>query len=114
MYYFKEGEMGDLKRLCIGGVGCMYRALKYSGAWEHGERNGTGLLTYTNGDTIYGNFLHGQPHGVHLYTFHSSAKKDKRGVLVTKKRGARYERGERVEWLDQKSPQMKLLLALEM
>lgn len=109
MHYFKDGEIGDLKRMCIGGVGSMYRAIKYDGAWEEGERNGVGVLTYTNGDTIQGNFMHGQPHGVHLYTFHSTAKKDHRGVTVARKRGARYERGERVEWLDEKSPLMRMM-----
>ena len=112
MLYFKEGELGDAKRLYIGGVGSLYRTFKYSGNWEHNERNGTGVLTYANGDTLQGNFLHGQPHGVLLYTFHSKAKKNGRGQLVARRRGARYERGERVEWLDDQSPLMKLLRAL--
>jgi hypothetical protein len=113
MHYLKDGEIGDVKRMYIGGVGSLYRTARFSGQWEHGERNGVGLLTYTNGDTIHGNFLHGQPHGVHRYTFHSAAHKDKRGVLAARSRGARYDRGERVEWLDEKSPLMTLLSAFD-
>lgn len=114
MYYLKEGEIGDAKRMCIGGVGSLYRAMKYSGNWEHNERNGTGMLTYCNGDTLQGNFLHGQPHGVLLYTFHSTAKSNGRGKLIARTRGARFERGERIEWIDEKAPLMKMLEAISL
>lgn len=109
MYYFKDGELGDTKRQCIGGMGSMYRAASYSGAWVHNERTGFGTLTFVNGDTIQGQFEHGQPHGVHVYTFHSTAKKNKRGAVVTRRRGARYVRGDRVEWIDDSAPIMKMV-----
>lgn len=112
MHFLKDGEKGDVKRQCIGGMDSLYRAESYLGAWSHNERNGYGCLTYVNGDTIQGHFEHGQPHGVHVYTFHSTAKKDKKGnkgVLVARKRGARFVRGDRVEWIDEHSPIMKMV-----
>jgi hypothetical protein len=109
MHFFKDGEKGDLQRQCIGGVGSAYRALSYRGNWEQNERNGYGTLTYVNGDTIEGHFEHGQPHGVHVYLFHSTAKKNRKGITVVKKRGARFVRGERIEWIDENSTIMKMV-----
>jgi hypothetical protein len=149
MHYLKEGELGDEQRLCVGGVGSLYRAASYRGAWVDDVRTGHGVLTYTNGDTLEGHFLHGQPHGVLLYTFHSTANSRAAAAAKKKKnnnnssatattaaageatgtgtgagtgagggskgkprtRGARFERGERVEWIDEHSPLMKMLNA---
>ena len=111
MYYFKEGELGDMQRLCISGVGSLYRALQYNGKWEDNERNGNGLLTYTNGDTLQGPFLHGQPHGVLIYAFNSTSKKNSKGKTIVKKRAARFERGNRIEWIQEDNKIMTMLTA---
>mmetsp|Transcript_28230 Transcript_28230/g.62535 ORF Transcript_28230/g.62535 Transcript_28230/m.62535 type:complete len:300 (-) Transcript_28230:97-996(-) len=113
MYYLKEGELGDLARQCISGVGSMYRAKGFAGTWEADQRNGHGVLTYTSGDTLTGHFLHGQPQGVAMYAFESTAKVDAKGKRQVRKRGARFERGYRVEWLDDKTAAMKLFRAFD-
>lgn len=113
MHYLRDGEIGDSARMFIGGTGSLYRTQHYKGGWVDDVRSGYGVLTYTNGDTIEGHFEHGVPHGVFLCVFHSKAKKNNRGITVTRRRGARYERGERVQWIDVNSNVMKMFGAFE-
>ena len=40
--YVREGDMGDPKRLFIGGVQSLYRVQAYTGAWEDDKKEGTG------------------------------------------------------------------------
>jgi hypothetical protein len=39
----QEAELGDPRRLHIGGVGGLYRLFSYSGKWESGRRHGFGV-----------------------------------------------------------------------
>lgn len=89
MHYMKNGEMGDPARHCVGGVDAMYRSLSFSGTWDMGVRQGVGMLTYANGDTLEGNFRSGQPHGVMVYRFASTGKT----------RLAQYDKGTRSDWI---------------
>lgn len=91
-YFIKDGEMGDSNNLFIGGLGSLYRMKYYKGEYQHGVREGAGLLTYTNGDTIDGVFKNGHAHGTVLYTFATTGKT----------RLAKYENSYRVEWISTK------------
>mmetsp|Transcript_25731 Transcript_25731/g.43349 ORF Transcript_25731/g.43349 Transcript_25731/m.43349 type:complete len:550 (-) Transcript_25731:116-1765(-) len=70
--YLREGEAGDAKRLFIGGVGSLYRFRLFDGMWQNDVREGHGVATYVNGDTIEGNFISGRAHGIVKYTFAST------------------------------------------
>eukprot|EP01038_Epipyxis_sp_PR26KG_P005293 gene5293-7355_t len=95
--YLKNGEMGDGKRLCIGGIDSLYRTKEYQGSWVENKREGYGIMTYTNGDTIEGNFLNGLLEGTAVYKFINS------GNI----RYARYARGYRQEWIQLKTKTKK-------
>lgn len=73
-YYLREGEAGDPKRLFIGGVGSLYRIRQYEGMWVDDVRQGSGVATYINGDTISGSFVQGRAHGIVKYTFAQSGR----------------------------------------
>lgn len=90
--YLREGDMGDLDRQCIGGRGSMYRTKLYVGEWVGNVREGNGKLYYVNGDYIEGSFLWGQPHGIVKYHF----------VKKKRVRLARYVRGVREAWIEEK------------
>lgn len=61
-------------------------------------RDGLGVMTYANGDTLEGLFRSGQPHGTMVYTFVSS------GGRV---RLAKFERGIRLQWIEVKKAKGK-------
>ena len=42
--YVREGDMGDPRRLFIGGVHSLYRVQAYSGAWEDDKQQGQGTV----------------------------------------------------------------------
>lgn len=84
--------MGDENRYCIGGLGSMYRMKLFKGNYEDDRRDGPGIMTYTNGDTLEGNFVNGLPNGPIVYTF-GETKKIKLAV---------YDHGMRKEWVDLK------------
>lgn len=96
-YFVRNGESGDSDRLNIGGVDFLYRVSTYKGTYEDDIREGLGLLTYTNGDTLEGNFSKGQPHGTMIYQFATSGKI----------RLAKYVRGDRMEWIEMKNKNKK-------
>jgi hypothetical protein len=98
--YLLEGEAGDPKRLFIGGIDSLYRFKQYHGEWVDDEKEGQGVATYVNGDSIEGNFTRGQPHGVLLYHFSNGSE-----------RYATYLRGQRVEWTSDVAVNMKKTLA---
>lgn len=89
MYYLKHGERGDPERLMIGGVDSLYRIESYQGTWENNIKDGQGIMTYTNGDTLEGDFINGQPEGQFMCMF----KKSGRTKFV------KFQRGYRVEWV---------------
>lgn len=91
-YYLKARDIGDEKRLFIGGVCSLYRLKEYSGHWVDDARTGQGTATYINGDSVQGPFLNGHPHGTVVVTFASSSKQ----------RAARYEKGTRICWLEER------------
>jgi hypothetical protein len=91
-YFIRKGEGGDENRLCIGGFDYLYRIKSYQGTYHEDVREGQGMITYTNGDTIEGNFQNGQPHGNMVYVFAATGKL----------RMAKYVRGERMEWIELK------------
>jgi len=57
-------------------------------------------MTYVNGDKIQANFVMGQPHGICQVTFGTTGKI----------RYARFERGKRLEWLDDAINKMAKIL----
>jgi hypothetical protein len=61
----------------------------YKGEYIDDVRHGNGIMTYTNGDTLDGNFRYGLPHGTMVYTFAASGKT----------RIAKYLNGYRSEWV---------------
>lgn len=63
-------------------------------------KEGDGVATYVNDDTIEGKFVAGQPHGVLLYRFANGTKKY-----------ATYVRGQRIEWTSEAALNMKEALA---
>lgn len=73
----------------IGGLNSLYRMKSYKGEYIDDVREGNGIMTYTNGDTIDGSFVRGLPHGTMVYTFASTGKT----------RIAKYERGKRSNWV---------------
>ena len=89
MYYLKHGEKGDPERLFIGGVGSLYRIESYQGTWVDNAKEGLGIMTYTNGDTLEGDFVAGQPEGRFMCMF----KRSGRTKFI------KFERGYRVEWI---------------
>jgi hypothetical protein len=92
MFFIREGELGDPDRYFIGGVDSLYRMKQYKGEFNEDKREGQGVLTYTNDDSIEGNFVNGQPHGTMLYCFASTGKKDL----------AIYDKGYRVKFIEMK------------
>lgn len=64
------------------------------------EKEGEGVATYVNGDSIEGNFVRGQPHGVLLYRFANG-----------KQKYATYVRGQRVDWTSDIAINLKKTLA---
>lgn len=89
-FFLRDGEIGDAKRLFIGGVDSLYRFKSYKGQYVNDERQGNGVAVYTNGDTLEGHFEKGQPHGTIVCTFYPS----------NRVRLAKYNRGQRVEWIE--------------
>jgi hypothetical protein len=73
----------------IGGVDCLYRIKSYKGQYVEDKRQGNGIITYPNGDTLEGHYENGQPHGTMVQTF----------VQTGRVRMAKFVRGERVEWV---------------
>ncbi len=73
----------------IGGLCSLYRMKSYKGEYVDDVRQGNGILTYTNGDTLDGNFRYGLPHGTMVYTFAATGKT----------RIAKYVNGYRTEWV---------------
>jgi hypothetical protein len=90
--FIKDGELGDANNLYIGGVDSLYRMLSYSGEYHDDVREGNGIMTYANGDTVDGNFLFGLPHGTMVYTFCKTGKT----------RVAKYRNGYRLGWTEVK------------
>jgi hypothetical protein len=78
----------------------LYRFQLYEGQWNHDEKEGQGIATYVNGDTIEGPFVKGQPHGILLYRFRNG-----------KEKYATFVRGQRVEWTSEVEISMKKALA---
>lgn len=70
----------------------MYRVKLYQGQYEDDFRQGPGMITYTNGDSLSGHFQRGQPHGTMVYTF----------AISKTTKIAKYVRGERAEWIELK------------
>ncbi|EQC42693.1 hypothetical protein SDRG_00420 [Saprolegnia diclina VS20] len=87
-------EMGDDRRQHIGGNDALYRMLKYTGAYCDDVRHGRGMLYFTNGDGIDGDFVCGHVHGAAEYVFASG-----------RRRRGRWEHGHRVAWADAESNQ---------
>ena len=44
-YYFKDGELGDPKRMYVDGVGSLYRMKEYNGTWCE---NVSAFISYRN------------------------------------------------------------------
>ena len=84
----------------IGGVDSLYRFKKYDGQWVNDVKEGQGIATYVNDDSIEGNFVNGQPHGILLYLFANG-----------KKKYATYVRGQRIEWASDMTVNLKQALA---
>lgn len=78
--------------MCIGGTDFLYRVKLYQGQYEDDFRQGPGIITYTNGDSLSGHFQRGQPHGTMVYTF----------AISKTTKIAKYVRGERAEWIELK------------
>lgn len=91
-YFIRNGELGDVQRMCIGGTDFLYRVKLYQGQYEDDFRQGPGMITYTNGDSLSGHFQRGQPHGTMVYTF----------AISKTTKIAKYVRGERAEWIELK------------
>lgn len=90
--FLRDGEMGNNHRMYIGGVDSLYRFKCYKGQFQADERQGNGIATYTNGDSLEGHFEKGQAHGTIVCTF----------FLSGRVRVAKYFRGERTEWIEMK------------
>ncbi|CAM9288247.1 unnamed protein product, partial [Ascophyllum nodosum] len=67
-------EQGDPRRMFIGGVGGLYRILKYYGQWSDGVREGVGLAEYANRDRLVGNFVNSHLNGFGVYIFGTSGR----------------------------------------
>ena len=92
----------------------MYRIKIYTGNWVENVREGQGILTYVNGNTVEGTFCWGQPHGVCVVTFVTPISKsiEPQSTTTTNDSGAKsptarsrirhaeYCRGDRIRWLD--------------
>ncbi len=72
----------------------MYRFKKYKGSFVNNIREGHGIATYTNDDTIEGNFKAGQPHGVMVISFVPKPEEEHGRVRL-----AKYEHGTRIDWI---------------
>ena len=101
--YLRIGDAGDPDRQCIGGRGSMYRFKFYEGEWQENVREGHGVATFVNDDTLTGEFRHGQPHGIIEVLFHHS----------NRMRFALYERGTRKERIKNAKAMQKARKALE-
>ena len=77
--------------------------MKYEGEWYDNEKYGHGKLTYVNGDTIMGPFVHGQPHGLVEFRINKTARV----------RFAEYERGTRVRWVKKNKNTAKAIAGLK-
>jgi hypothetical protein len=84
-----NSERGDSRRLFIGGVDGMYRAVGYYGDWSEGQRWGQGAVEYANGVIVAGELISGRFEGVARYYFPKS-KSVRLGL---------YELGNRIAWL---------------
>ncbi len=89
--FLRNGDEGDSQRMFTRGVDSLYRIKVYHGEWVDGTREGMGVLTYVNNDTVEAMFVNGQPHGVGLYKFFKTKKTRK----------AKFVNGYRVEWLSE-------------
>ena len=124
--YVREGDMGDPKRLFIGGVHSLYRVQAYSGAWEDDQQQGQGTsvlldampdipallvvsvtvgeATLFNNDKILGTFKKGLPDDIVLYKWAASPEFRERYV--------RYHLGQRVEWKHENTQTLRKLQRL--
>ncbi|CAM9371998.1 unnamed protein product, partial [Hapterophycus canaliculatus] len=84
-------ELGDPRRMYIGGVGGLYRVFKYSGLWSEGVRQGLGVAEYANEDRVIGNFVGTQLHGYGVYSFKAAGTA----------RAAFWRMGTRERWVDE-------------
>ena len=90
--FIKDGELGDAHNMFIGGVDSLYRIKSYKGEFVDDVREGNGVITYTNGDSIEGYFHHGLAHGTMVYTFAKDAST----------KVAQYRNGYRIKWVEVK------------
>ncbi|OQS04793.1 radial spoke protein 1 [Thraustotheca clavata] len=88
--YIPLAERGNEKRNFISGKDALYRMDKYIGQFENDIRHGHGILYYSNGESIEGNFVNGHIDGVAIYTY--TTKKTRQG---------RWYRGTRMAWEDE-------------
>ena len=93
--YLSDGEAG--------GYGAIYRFMKYEGDWYEDEKYGHGKLTYVNGDTLTGPFVHGQPHGLVEFRINKTARV----------RFAEYVRGTRIKWVKKSKNTAKAIASLK-
>jgi hypothetical protein len=84
-------------RLCIGGVGYMYRVATYEGDWEEGMRQGQGVISYANGEKIRGVYYKAQPHGECVFLYTDGFE-----------RGGIWELGTRVRWLSEEEEEARV------
>ena len=63
------------ERYFTGGVGYLYRILRYEGAYRDDERTGYGAVVYTNGDSLRGTLERGRFYGVCVYRYGSGWEK---------------------------------------
>lgn len=90
MIFLRDSESGDPDRQWMGRNGSLYRLKKYKGEYKDDVRQGNGIATYTNGDSLEGHFENNQPHGIIVCTFARSGRV----------RLSRYNRGIREEWIE--------------
>ena len=91
---------GDKKRFHYGGVGACYRYFSYEGNWDMNIKSGWGIISYSNGDTISGQFTNGHIHGRATYSYNSpSFDSNPEPVGDGKKRIGIWERGIRKKWI---------------
>lgn len=101
--YLRDGDTGDSSRLFIGGVDSLYRIASYKGSWDQDTREGTGEITFINGDSIHGVFRNGQPNGWCVCKF--ALREADNGIDKAGRPKPLYERkalfkdGYRVEWM---------------
>ena len=102
--YLRDGDTGDLDRYCVGGRGSTYRYKCYDGNWVDDTKSGFGQLYFVNSDSLTGNFVQGQPHGLMKVIFSAKGRV----------RYANYERGTRLSWVKKSAALGKVTSAVSL